>query len=112
MKQLKHLLASVLFLVPLGLAAHPGHGNEEPVTQEQAALNGDRVVVALVQSNKLAASWQGRAHKAIETRQTSVGPIWVVSYENAAESDKAKQTLYLFFDEYGGFIGGNHTGKF
>jgi hypothetical protein len=45
------------------------------------------------------------------SRPTPKGPVWVVTYENPEEKNKAKRTLYIFIDEMGYFINSNHTGK-
>jgi hypothetical protein len=68
-------------------------------------------MVALVEAKQLAPSWQGKAAKDLRTEQTPFGLVWVMSYENPAETDRAKRTVYIFFDEFGNFIGGNHSGK-
>jgi len=46
----------------------------------------------------------------VSRRQTPAGRLWVVSYEHPAESDRAKQTIYIFLDEFGNFVEGNYSG--
>ena len=113
MNPLKQLaLGAILVALPHLVAAHPGgHGNEEPITQTQASKKAEQVFVSLVQGKRLGPSWQGKQPTNISSRQTPAGTIWVVTYDNPVETDQAKKILYLFLDEFGNFIGGNHSGK-
>jgi hypothetical protein len=105
------IIASLLMLSALASHAHPFHGNVTPITKEDAGLLGERVVSLMVQGSKLPGSWRGRTPADISTRDTAQGAVWVVRYENPDEADVAKRTIYLFFDEYGNYLGGNYSGK-
>jgi hypothetical protein len=104
-------LASACFALLAGVAsAHPNHGGP-PVTKEELPALGQRVMASLVDAKQLAPTWRGKPVKEISSRQVPEGLLWIVSLENPAEADNAKRTVYLFFDEFGNFIGGNHSGK-
>lgn len=105
------LVGSLFALFSLLAFAHPNHGDEAPMTKEDAIVGGARVVSLLVDRKQLAESWQKKQLKEVSSRQTPAGLVWVISYENPNENDKAKRTLYIFFDEFGTFIGGNHSGN-
>jgi Family of unknown function (DUF6488) len=112
MSQFARVVVSVCFTLWVGLASgHPHHGDGPPVTREDLPALGQRAMVALVEAKQLAPSWQGKAAKDVRSEQTRAGLIWVLSYENPAETDRAKRTVYIFFDEFGNFLGGNHSGK-
>lgn len=65
----------------------------------------------LVQTGKLDASWQAVRQEKIETVEGNKGKEWKVSFQNPAEKDKAKATLFLFFSLPGNFIAANFNGK-
>ena len=112
MRTLAQFIAGVVFAAIAGASsAHPNHGDGPPIGKEQVPALGDRAVMLLVEAKQLPQSWRGRPVKEVSSRETPVGPVWVVSYENPGEPDRAKRTVYLFFDEFGNFIGGNHSGK-
>ena len=106
------LFGSLLTLFALLASAHPNHGDEAPISSAEASAIGSRAVSLLIDNRKLAESWQQKQLREVTSRQTSAGLVWVVRYENANEEDKTKRTLYIFVDEFGGFIGGNHSGNF
>ena len=97
-------------LLSTAVSAHPGHAEGPPVTRDDVSALGGRVVGLLVQDKKLALSWQGRQPKEVSSRDTPSGLIWVVSFENPEEADRSKRMVYIFFDEFGSFLGGNHEG--
>jgi uncharacterized membrane protein len=113
MRTLARLAVGLLFALSAGLVSgHPNHGDGPPVTKEQLPGLGQRAVVALVQAKQLAPSWQGKTAKDVRSAPTPAGLLWIVDYENPAETDQSKRNLYIFFDEFGNFVGGNHSGKF
>ena len=65
----------------------------------------------LVESGKLEKSWQAVA-KADKLEQVDGkrSKEWKLSFKNPAATDKAKDTLYLFYTLPGNFIAANHTG--
>ena len=111
MNALARFTATAIFaLAAATVTAHPNHGGP-PIKREDVPVLGERLMKLLVQDKKLAASWQGRPAKAVSSQNTPDGPVWIVSYENPDEADNAKRVVYVFFDEFGNFIGGNHSGK-
>lgn len=50
--------------------------------------------------------------KDVVTKATPAGVLWIITFNNPAETDKAKQTLYILLDGMGNYIGANHTGKY
>jgi hypothetical protein len=112
MTTIARVVVGTLFALYLvGAAAHPNHGDGPPITKEELPVLGQRAMVALVEAKQLAPSWQGRAAKNVRSEQTPAGLVWVLDYENPAETDRAKRNVSIFFDEFGNFIGGNHSGK-
>jgi hypothetical protein len=107
----RFIAAACFALLASVASAHPNHGDGPPVAKEELPALGQRAIVALVQSKQLAPSWQGRAAKDVRSEQTPAGLLWIISYENPAETDRVKRTVHFFFDEFGNFLGGNHTGK-
>jgi hypothetical protein len=106
------LIATACLALVAGIASgHPNHGDGPPVTKGELPALGQRVMVALVEAKQLAPSWQGKVAKDVRSEQTQFGLVWILSYENPAETDQAKRNVYIFFDEFGNFIGGNHSGK-
>ncbi|MDN3578820.1 DUF6488 family protein [Chitinimonas viridis] len=111
MKLWKQTLIGTLFaLSTLAAHAHGNHGDEEPISKDGATARGNKVIEMLVDSKKLQLSWKMTSAKEISSRDTPNGPVWVVSYQNPAESDTAKRTLYIFLDDVGNYLGANHTG--
>jgi hypothetical protein len=111
MSRLAQFAAGLCFALCAGLAlAHPNHADGPPVAKDELPALGQRVMGSLVQS-QLASSWQGKTAKDVRSAQTPAGLVWIVSYENPAETDAAKRSLYIFFDEFGNFLGGNHSGR-
>jgi hypothetical protein len=112
MSGLTRFIAGVCFALSAGLASgHPNHGDGPPVAKEDLPALGQQTMKLLVEAKQLAPSWQGRPAKDVRSEQTPSGLLWVLSYENPTEADGTKRAVYLFFDEFGNFIGGNHSGK-
>jgi len=110
MSKLVGIIAAALLALSATVArAHPNHDGP-PISKEELPGLGQRTVVLLVEHKQLAPSWAGKPVKEVSSRQLPEGVIWVVTVENPAEADKAKRTVYMFFDELGNFLGGNHTG--
>lgn len=113
MKTIKQLLIGAVLLLASGMAlSHDDHGEDAPITKEVAAARGEMIVGALVEDKKLASSWQQKKQKEVASKVTPGGALWVVSFNNPAEKDKAKRTLYILLDDAGNYIGANHTGKY
>ena len=111
MNDLMRLAAAALFALLAGTAsAHPNHEGP-PISREELPGLGQRTLTLLVEHKQLAPSWRGKPVREIASRQFAEGLLWVVTVENPAEADNAKRTVYMFFDEFGNFLGGNHTGR-
>ena len=110
MIKLAATIAAVLVALCAAVAsAHPNHDGP-PISKDELPGLGQRTVVLLVEYKQLAPSWAGKPVKEVFSRQLPEGLVWVVTAENPAEADKTKRTVYMFFDELGNFLGGNHTG--
>jgi hypothetical protein len=110
MNVLMRLAAAALLALLAGLAsAHPNHEGP-PISREELPGLGQRTMSLLVDAKQLAPSWRGKPVKEVSSRQLPEGMVWTVSADNPGEADPAKRTVYMFFDELGNFIGGNHTG--
>lgn len=113
MKTFKQSLIGALLLMVSGLGfGHGNHMDEEPITKEVAAARSEMILGALIEDKKLASSWRQKKLKDVASKVTPAGALWIVSYENPAEKDKAKQTIYILLDDAGNYIGANHTGKY
>jgi hypothetical protein len=66
---------------------------------------------ALIASGKIDKSWQAIKPGAPEQVDGQRGKEWKVTFKDPAASDKAKETLYMFFTAQGNFIAANFTGK-
>lgn len=106
------MLGAILALAATVTHAHGNHADPEPITKDIASARGDLVMDSLVVNKKLAPSWQKKEGKSVTNHPTEAGLLWSISYSNPAEKDKAKQTIYIFLDEVGNYLGANHTGKF
>jgi hypothetical protein len=114
MKTFKTPLLGVLLLLVSGLAfGHGNHIDEEPaISRADAVTRSEMIVRTLVQEKKLARSWQQGKLKEAAQKVTQGGSLWIVSFDNPAEKDKAKQTIHILLDDIGNYIGANHTGKY
>lgn len=65
----------------------------------------------LIKQGKLDASWGSAPVGKLEHVEGKKGKEWRVTFANAAEKDKAKQSLYMFYTLQGNFIAANHTGQ-
>ena len=66
---------------------------------------------ALVSGGKLDKAWQPVKYSKAEMVDGKKGKEWRVTFNNPAEADKSKQTLYMFFTPAGNFIASNFTGQ-
>ena len=86
------------------------HGSK-PATEAVVKDCAEQRRAALVKGGKLDASWSTAKQEAIELVDGKKGKEWKVRYTNPAASDKAKQTLFVFFAHNGNFIAANFTGQ-
>lgn len=112
MKMIRQFLISAMLLIAPGLALSHASHDEDPITKEVAAARGEMIIGALVEDKKLANTWQQKKLKNVVQKATPAGALWIVSYDNPADKDKAKQTIYILLDEVGNYVGANHTGKY
>jgi hypothetical protein len=108
---IQFVLAGVLTIMPMVSFAHSNHAPVEPVTAEQVGNIAGGVVQNLVRNKKLADSWKAVKPTPATRRDTRYGPVWVVTFSNAEEVDKSKQSLSVFVDEFGSPLTANHEGK-
>jgi len=88
--------------------AHPDHENDRPQRRPVAELAKDSVVKLVTQA-KLPASWSKARTVGSQIRTTKNGAQqWVVTFENKAIRNRAKQRLYVLMTPGGEFISANH----
>ncbi len=108
---IQFVLAGLLAIMPMTSFAHSNHAPVEPVTAEQASNIAGGVVQNLVLNKKLGDSWKSVKPTPATRRDTQYGPVWVVVFKNAEETDRSKQSLSVFVDEFGSPITANHEDK-
>lgn len=108
------VLVSTLLFAPLAMADKGGschfHGSK-PATEGTVKDCAEQRRATLVKGGKLDASWTGAKQDAIELVDGKKGKEWKVPYTNPAATDKARQTLFIFFSHSGNFIAANFTGQ-
>jgi len=107
-----YALGAMLMLFVATAHAHGAgdHDDGSPIDRNEAVTRADQVVALLVKRAKLRPSWRGVRASDATTRQTPEGlTLWVVAYENPAETSKAARTLYVFVDQFGNFEGSSNT---
>lgn len=99
---------------PSAFAAGDGdchfHGNapaKESIVTGCASQQKD----ALVGKGKIDASWKSAKLQKAETVEGKSKKEWKLSFNNLAEKDTSKQTLYMFYTLSGNFIAANFTGQ-
>jgi hypothetical protein len=107
-------LVSTLVFAPQAMADQGGschfHGSK-PATEATVQACAEQRRAALVKGSKLDASWSSAKQEPIELIDGKKGKEWKVRYSNPAATDKAKQTLFVFFAHNGNFIAANFTGQ-
>jgi hypothetical protein len=66
---------------------------------------------SLIKAGKLDKSWEAAKQDKVEQVDGKKGKEWKVTFKNPAATDKAKETLYMFFTMPGNFIAANFTGQ-
>lgn len=89
---------------------HGGHPHE-PVRQDKAIESATDAVSKLVEKAKLDASWKAVKATGAEKKQFDKTVEWVVTFNNPAAPDKAKQNLYVFISLTGSYVTANFSGK-
>lgn len=87
------------------------HGPKTEITESQASAKATQLVAAIVEQGKLDASWAQIQPEEVQKKSFKDRYEWVITFNNPAEKDKAKQKLYVFLTLYGGYAGANHTGS-
>jgi len=104
-------------LLAISVAAAHGHGADgrEPdmfLNKETATLRGEAILDAMITNKQLSDTWTQKTLAGIEVETNPKGgELWIVSFSNPAEPDPAKQTLFIFVNETGAFVGANYSGK-
>ena len=65
----------------------------------------------LIGKGKIDASWKSAKLQKAETVEGKSKKEWKLSFNNPAEKDTSKQTLYMFYTLSGNFIAANFTGQ-
>ncbi len=95
--------------------AHAGsghdHGPAPEINRQQAVKKAKDIVAKLVRKGKLENSWAEIREVDVEKKDFQKGPEWVVSFNNPAIEDQAKQTLYMFLSSSGEYLAANYSGK-
>lgn len=107
-------LAATLAFAPAAFAGAGGschfHGNA-PVKESILTGCANDQKDALASKGKIDASWRAVKLDKAETVEGKSMKEWKFTFNNPAEKDAAKQTLYMFYTLTGNFIGANFTGK-
>ena len=88
-----------------------GHSSKIEISESQASEQATRMVNVMVERGRLGASWAQVQPAEVQKKTDQDRPEWVITFNNPAEKDKAKQKLYVFLNLYGSYIGANHTGS-
>ncbi|MHB8843342.1 MAG: DUF6488 family protein [Nitrospirota bacterium] len=108
-------LVVLLAFSATGSYAHgpEGHGPKTLITESQAGVKATQLVATIVKKGQLDASWLTIQPAEIQkkTVEGRPGAEWVVTFNNPAVKDAAKQKLYVFLSLYGEYTGANYEGK-
>ena len=89
-----------------------GHNNSSgPITEEKAKSKATRTMQNLTLRGVINKSWTSSKLLKAEKKNFSKGIEWVISFKNESVTNKAKQTLYIFYSLDGHYIAANYTGK-
>lgn len=111
-----HRWMTLLALLCVTAFAH-GHGGDSHddevfLNKQTAAARGETILNAMIAEKKLPESWQQKTLGTIEAAETPKGGRqWILQFNNPAEPDSKKQSVYIFLDEVGNFVGANHSGQ-
>jgi hypothetical protein len=107
-----HIVTAILVsLWSFSSMAHPGHDEEEPLTEQQVAELANKSLPELVKGKQVDAVWGKAQQQKVAQAKSDGKDIWVVTYKAAKGSAAGKELLYVFFDDLGNFLSANHTGK-
>jgi hypothetical protein len=88
----------------------PNHSHD-PITQRQAREFAKLVVAAMVRDKAVGESWSKATLTSASKKKRGRTSEWVVVFDNPAEADPAKRTLYVFLDLEGEYLAANHSGR-
>lgn len=107
-------LIATLAFVPSAFAGGGGgchfHGNA-PIKESVLVGCASAYKDGLVSKGKLDSSWKGVKMNKAETVEGKTMKEWKFTFNNPAEKNATKQTLYMFYTLSGNFIAANFTGK-
>ncbi len=86
------------------------HGNA-PAKESTVIGCANQQKDALVGKGKIDASWKSVKLLKAETVDVKSKKEWKLTFNNPAEKDTSKQTLYMFYALSGNFIAANFTGQ-
>ena len=104
---------AVAAFAALGLAiaspavAHPDHEESRPQRRPIADIAKDSVV-RLVTQSKLPSTWTRARVVGTNARQRNGAQQFVVTFQNDAERNRGRRTLYVLMTPMGDFISANH----
>jgi len=118
MKLLIKLLLTISLLSISQAFAGAGHSHgpdgghaHGPISNAKVISKAMKQVKFLASTGKIDNSWMQVSKANAEQKTYSKGPEWVVTLANSNVSEKAKQTLYLFYTLDGHYIAANYTGQ-
>jgi hypothetical protein len=88
----------------------PSHSHSQ-ITQKQAGEFARQVIAAMIRERAVGESWGKAALASATKKKRGRATEWVVVFNNAAEPDPAKRTLYVFLDLEGEYLAANHSGR-
>lgn len=108
----------VLTLLFFGLPVMAGSGHEHGHSHEQASVdketaekNADKVIVSLVERDKIDKGWSSIKAISVDKKEFNDRAEWVVIYVNEKITDTDKQKLHVFLTMGGEYIAVNYTGN-
>lgn len=105
------LIFGFLLFPSLSFSHSSGHSQSyDPITSETAEKKAREFVAFSILEKRLDTSWSKVSDVRTEKKTINENPEWIVIFKNDKVNDKKKQTLYIFFDLYGNFLGANFTG--
>lgn len=87
------------------------HAKKEIVPKSKIESVAKSRKLRLISKGKIPASWKEMGIESSTKKEFSGKIEWVVVFKNSNETNKDKDTLYVFISLYGEFIAANFTGK-
>ena len=102
------VLAAAFGGVAAPAVAHPDGHDEYRSERRPIAELAQESVIKLVTQAKLSASWSKAKQVKSEVRTRNGAQQWVIVFQNPAERNRAKRTLYVIMDSNGTFVSANY----